>query len=129
MALTIFNYFFTVCALKFDILELTYAMKYLAGKVGMGFDYLMRSLNKTFDWNKALSDAIGTQETMQSVRHYPLFSITSRVVIDWLISSQCGVALFIGLTFYDNRHFSFSTNKPVSRDRLMPLHPLFLCFH
>ena len=80
----IFCYFVTLGALKYDIWELTYAMKYLAGKVGMEFDYLMRSLNKTFDWNKALSDAIGTQETMQSVRHYPIFSTTNIGVFDWL---------------------------------------------
>eukprot|EP00795_Rhopilema_esculentum_P006097 gene6097-11484_t len=36
------------------------------GKVGMGIEKLSSYLNKKFDWNAALSDALGEKETMQS---------------------------------------------------------------
>ncbi len=37
------------------------------GKVGMKWSDLYKKLNKDFDWNKALSDAVGHEETMESV--------------------------------------------------------------
>ncbi len=37
------------------------------GKVGMKWSELYKKLNKDFDWNKALSDAVGHEETLESV--------------------------------------------------------------
>ena len=37
------------------------------GDVGIGFGKLMASLNKTFNWNKAISDAVGGYETLETV--------------------------------------------------------------
>eukprot|EP00794_Sanderia_malayensis_P009589 gene9589-10576_t len=36
------------------------------GKIGMKWDSLYAKLNKTFNWNKALSEALGTEETIES---------------------------------------------------------------
>ena len=37
------------------------------GDVGIGFEKLMASLNKTFNWNRAISDAVGRHETLETV--------------------------------------------------------------
>ena len=37
------------------------------GDVGIGFGKLMASLNKTFNWNRAISDAVGRYETLETV--------------------------------------------------------------
>jgi len=36
------------------------------GDVGIGFGKLMASLNKTFNWNKAITDAVGRYETLET---------------------------------------------------------------